>query len=135
MRCPSPAAFGVLPAALLAGAVSAAAEPSFSDMEIDRDTATAEWPFSIDRGELSCVDLGEQSFVFFSEKPRSGDLVAIANRRSVVVSTNPVNWFALYEHRALYAPFDTLEILVKRLAPYEAMGRKLCLDAKAKKEN
>ena len=52
--------------------------------------------------------------------------------RSVVVSTNPIALFASYEDRALYAPYATLEELLRRLAPFEAMGQKLCLDAEDK---
>ncbi|MGE0284541.1 MAG: hypothetical protein AB7P20_28565 [Rhizobiaceae bacterium] len=124
-------------ALLLLGSLPAAANiPSFfPEIEIDRATAQTEWPFSVHRGDLSCVDMGNQRFVFFSEKPATDDLVDIVNRRTVVVSTNPLTWFASFEDRALYAPFKDLETLIKRLAPYEAMGTKLCLDAKAKKEN
>jgi len=115
---------------------AAATLPSFfPEIEIDRASARTEWPFSVDRGVLSCIDIGDQRFVFFSEKPASDDFTAIVNRRTVVVSTNPMTWFASFEDRALYAPFRDLETLIKRLAPYEAMGTKLCLDAKAKKEN
>ena len=115
---------------------AAANIPSFfPEIEIDRASALAEWPFSVDRGDLSCIDMGSQWFVFFSEKPATDDLAGIVNRRTVVVSTNPLTYFASFEDRALYAPFKDLETLIKRLAPYAAMGTKLCLDAKAKKEN
>ena len=107
----------------------------FPEIEIDRASAKTEWPFTIDRGDLSCIELGKQRFVFFSEKPASGDIDDIVKRRTVVVSTNPMTWFASFEDRALYAPFKDLETLIKRLAPYEAMGTQLCEDAKAKKEN
>jgi len=124
-------------ALLFVGSIEVSANiPSFfPEIEIDRASARTEWPFSVDRGDLSCIDLGSQRFVFFSEKPATDDLVGIANRRTVVVSTNPLTYFASFEDRALYAPFKDLETLIKRLAPYEAMGTKLCLDAKAKKEN
>ena len=124
-------------ALLFVGSIEVSANiPSFfPEIEIDRASARTEWPFSVDRGDLSCIDMGNQRFVFFSEKPATDDLVGIANRRTVVVSTNPLTYFASFEDRALYAPFKDLETLIKRLAPYEAMGTKLCLDAKAKKEN
>jgi hypothetical protein len=126
-----------MPLAVALGSLPAAAAiPSFfPEIEIDRASAQTEWPFSVDRGDLSCVEMGKQRFVFFSEEPASAELADIANRRTVVVSTNPVTWFASFEDRALYAPFEDLETLIKRLAPYEAMGTKLCLDAKAQKEN
>ena len=126
-----------VPFALIISVLPAAANiPSFfPEIEIDRASAQTEWPFSVDRGDLSCIDLGSQRFVFFSEKPATDDLAGIVDRRTVVVSTNPLTYFASFEDRALYAPFKDLETLVKRLAPYEAMGTKLCLDAKAKKEN
>ena len=126
-----------VPLALLVGASPAAAEvPSFfPEIEIARSSATSEWPFSVDRGDLTCVEMGNQRFVFFAEKPATDDLAGIVNRRTVVVSTNPLTFFASFEDRALYAPFKDLETLIKRLAPYETMGLDLCIEAKAKKAN
>ena len=49
--------------------------------------------------------------------------------RMVVVSANPLALLASFEDRALYLPFDTLETLVGRLAPFEEMGLALCDEA------
>jgi len=110
--------------------------PSFiPEVEIARATVEHEWPFTVERGDLACLEISNQRFVFFSEKPKSEELADIVERRTVIVSTNPLSLFVSYEDRALYAPFKDMETLIKRLAPYEAMGTKLCDDAKAKKEN
>ena len=66
--------------------------------------------------------MGNQRFVFFSEKPATDNLAGIVNRRTVVVSTNPLTYFASFDDRALYLPFRDLETLIKRLAPYETIG-------------
>lgn len=122
---------------LLAWPMAARSEilPFFPEIEIDKATVSHEWPFSVDRGDLTCVEMGSQRFVFFSEKPATDDLVDIVNRRTVVVSTNPLTYFVSFEDRALYLPFKDLETLIKRLAPYETMGLNLCVEAKAKKAN
>ena len=63
-----------------------------------------------------------------------GEIGSMKLPRSVVVTTNPLAFLATVEDRELYAPYDTLETLIRRLAPFEAMGRKLCAeDAQQKK--
>ena len=124
-------------AAILAGAQPSQAEVRifFPEMEIGRATAQHEWPFSVETGRLSCIEMGNQRFVFFTEPPKDDELASVVEARMVVVSTNPLTYFASFEDRTLYAPFADLETLIKRLAPYEVMGRNLCIAAKAKKEN
>lgn len=109
------------------------AASTFPEIVITRSEAQTEWPFSVDQGELSCVNYGQGAFVFFSEiLPDDVDNAPGPMKlpRMVVVSANPMALFASIEDRALYAPFDTLEALIKRLAPYETMGRELCAQQK-----
>lgn len=120
----------------LFAAISAGAWPtaafSFPEMAISRAGAKHEWPFSVDEGTLVCVAVAGQRVVLFSEPWRDDVPQEFGNMtlpRSVVVSANPIALFASYEDRALYLPFDSLETLIRRLAPFEAIGRRLCDEA------
>lgn len=124
-------------ALLLAGALAcqqgpahAASDLSVSpEMPIDRATSTHEWPFSIDRGTLSCVAMDGQRVVIFSEPWPDvpiEQLDVMNPPRSVIVSANVLLLLASVEDRSLYLPFDSLETLIRRLAPFETMGGALC---------
>ena len=118
----------LLGAGLLLG--SGAAALGFPEMEIGRGDTEHEWPFSVERGTLTCVAVQGQETVLFSEPWRTDVPQEPGNMtppRSVVVSANPFALMASLEDRALYLPFDSLETLIRRLAPFETMGRsKLC---------
>ncbi len=108
---------------------SGAAALAFPEMEIGRGDTDHEWPFSVERGKLTCVAVQGQETVLFSEPWRTDVPQELGNMtlpRSVVVSTNPFALMASLEDRALYLPFDSIETLIKRLAPFETIGRKLC---------
>ena len=107
----------------------AAVALTFPEMEIARGDTAHEWPFSVERGTLVCVAMQGQRTVLFSEPWRTDVPQVPGNMtppRSVVVSTNPFALIVSVEDRALYLPFDSLETLIRRLAPFEAMGRELC---------
>jgi hypothetical protein len=102
---------------------------SFPKVEIAKADSVHEWPFSVERGDLTCVAMGGQKVVIFSEPWRTDVPQEFGNMtppRSVIMSTNPLALFASLEDRALYAPFDSLETLIRRLAPFETMGLALC---------
>jgi hypothetical protein len=102
---------------------------SFPKVEIGKADSEFEWPFSVERGDLTCVAMGGQKVVIFSEPWRTDVPQEFGNMtppRSVIVSTNPLALLASLEDRALYAPFDSLETLIRRLAPFETMGLALC---------
>lgn len=87
------------------------------------------WPFSIDTGEMTCVEYAGSRTVFFSEvmaRPDFSSDTPFKLPRSVIVTTNPWALLATVENRELYLPFDSLETLIRRLAPFEAFGTKLC---------
>lgn len=114
-------------AAVLAGAGASAS--AFPEMEIARGDVEHEWPFSVDAGTLTCVEIGTQRTVLFSEPWRTDVPQEIGNMtppRSVIVSANPIAILASLEDKDLYLPFDGLETLIVRLAPFEAIGSKLC---------
>jgi hypothetical protein len=105
----------------------------FPEIVIRKAETEHEWAFSIEEGTLTCVQVGADRFVFFGEILTSEEMGEIGNMklpRSVVVTTNPVALLATIEDKELYAPWDSLETLVKRLAPFEATGMKLCEDQK-----
>jgi len=102
---------------------------AFPEIVIRKADTQHEWAFSIDEGTLTCVPLGADRFVFFGEILTPEEMGEIGNMklpRSVAVTTNPIALLATIEDKELYAPWDSLETLVKRLAPFEAMGAKLC---------
>lgn len=122
-------------AAAMAAAIAApipfgaAYADTFPKIVISKAEAKHEWPFSLDEGELTCVKMGQPEYVFFSEiltPEEMGEIGSMKLPRSVVVTANPLAFLATMDNRELYAPFDTLETLIKRLAPYEVMGRALC---------
>lgn len=134
-----------VPALLAAGMATALAAPAgwvnvdsqygglLPEMAIRASNSTHDWPFSVETGTLTCVDIGGQKVVLFSEPWREDVPQEYGNMtlpRSVVVSTNPFALLASIEDRALYRPFDSLETLIVRLAPFEKMGRRLCGEAK-----
>lgn len=127
MNVAAPLALGV---SVLATPALAAMPSFFPEVEISKQEAKTEWPFSVGRGELSCVSFGEGAFVFFSEILNEREESDGKLSRMVVVTANPLALFASFEDRALYAPFDSLETLITRLAPYETMGRALCAQQK-----
>lgn len=114
-------------AAMLSGVGASAG--SFPQTPIARGDVEHEWPFSVDSGTLTCVEFGNQRTVLFSEPWRTDVPQEIGNMtlpRSVVVSANPLAILASLEDKDLYLPFDDLQTLIRRLAPFETMGRKLC---------
>jgi hypothetical protein len=125
-------------AAMIAAAGPAMAEGGFrfsEDLVIRRHETAHEWPFSVDEGELNCIAVDGQKFVFFAEMlapEKQGGFGSMVLPRRVVVSANPVALLASLEDRALYAPYEGLETLIKRLAPFERMGRALCDKAEGK---
>lgn len=109
--------------------VPVASVAMFPEIVIRRAEIEHEWAFSIDEGTLTCVQMGADRFVFFGEILTDEEMGEIGNMtlpRSVVVTTNPMALLASIEDKALYAPWDSLETLLRRLQPFESMGRKLC---------
>lgn len=75
-----------------AGTPSAHAFDGFPQMEIDRTTIDADWPFAVDRGTLTCVALTTPDIVIFAEPWRDDVPQELGNMtppRSVIVSAIP----------------------------------------------
>lgn len=101
----------------------------FPEITIRKGETAHEWPFSVDEGKLTCVEYGGRQTVIFTEPWRRDVPQEFGNMtlpRSVIVSVDPFALLASREDRDLYLPFDSLETLIKRLAPFETMGRALC---------
>lgn len=95
---------------------------------ISRSGNEAEWPFSVASGLLACVWSGGRMVVSFIETPDDPDDEHDAPPgRHVVVSANPFELtFLNISSRDLFLPADTVETLIKRVAPFEALGQRLC---------
>ena len=122
----------VLPLAFSGESLPRAAVPAaFGAVEtiIRRDETEHEWPFALPEGELVCLEMEGTKYVFFQEilSPEAmGTYGDMTLPRSVAVSANPLAYFATWEDRELILPFDSLETLVRRMAPFERMGWALC---------
>jgi len=102
---------------------------TFPEIVIRKGETEHEWPFSIGEGHLTCIEMQGQRYVFFAEILTAEEMGTFGNMRlprSVVVTANPMAYFATIEDSELYASWDSLETLIKRLAPYERMGWELC---------
>lgn len=118
----------------LVGELTVMPEPvsTFPEVVIRKGETEHEWAFSIDEGTLTCIGMNGEGYVFFAEILTDEEMGEFGNMklpRSVVVTTNPLAFLATVENRELYLPYDSLETLIRRLAPFETMGRKLCDDA------
>ncbi|MCA0317009.1 MAG: hypothetical protein LCH88_02965 [Proteobacteria bacterium] len=95
---------------------------------ISRSDNETEWPFSVASGLLACVWSGGRKVVSFIETPDAPDDEHEAPPgRHVVVSANPFELtFLNISSRDLFLPADTVETLIRRVAPFEALGQRLC---------
>ncbi len=95
---------------------------------ISRSDNEAEWPFSVASGLLACVWSGGRKVVSFIETPDDSDDEHEATPgRHVIVSANPFELtFLNISSRDLFLPADTVETLIRRVAPFEALGQRLC---------
>lgn len=90
---------------------------------ITRSGNERDWPFVIDSGYLACVWSAGQKVVMFVEKPPVGD----SEPDLVFVTTNPFELTMMnIPGRHLIAPADSLEELIRRMAPFHELGRRLC---------
>lgn len=93
--------------------------------DINRAAHEGDWPFSVSSGYLGCVWSAGRKTVSFVEKPSASD--AAPDPRIVVVTTDPFQLTLLnIANRDLFAPADSVETLIKRVAPFETLGEKLC---------
>ena len=94
---------------------------------ITRTDNEREWPFTVDEGNLTCVwSIGEKLVFFFEGHPH-GDSEEDFEARGVIISVNPLELtIGNIANRALFAPVTDVADLVRRVAPYAEIGRRLC---------
>lgn len=94
--------------------------------DISRAAYEDDWPFSVSSGYLGCVWSAGKRTVSFVEKPEPSD-GDVKDPRVVIVTTDPFQLTLLnMANRDLFAPADSVETLIKRVAPFELLGEKLC---------
>ncbi|TPM32979.1 hypothetical protein FKO01_21955 [Mesorhizobium sp. B2-3-3] len=86
------------------------------------------WPFSIDEGMLACVwSAGQKVVMFFEGRPHGLDEDEDFKPVGVIVTTDPIQLtLGNMANRALFRPAASVEERLKLVAPFMAMGQKLC---------
>lgn len=88
----------------------------------------AGWPFSVDKGMLTCVWGGGQKVVmFFEDRPKGLDEDEDFKPRGVIVTTDPMQLtLGNMANRALFRDSADVEERLRLVAPFVSMGQKLC---------
>ncbi|RWE37832.1 MAG: hypothetical protein EOS78_14830 [Mesorhizobium sp.] len=88
----------------------------------------AGWPFSDDEGTLTCVWSGGQKVVmFFEGRPHGLDEDEDFEPRGVIVTTDPLQLtLGNMANRDLFRAAASVEERLRLVAPFMAMGQKLC---------
>lgn len=95
---------------------------------IEREARETEWPFSVERGTLACGWAAGQKIALFIEAAEEDRFDGrMEHPRRLILSVNPFD-LAVQNlgFRDLFAPFDSLEQLIRRVAPYVTTARRLC---------
>ena len=95
---------------------------------ISRAGNEANWPFSVDDGILACVWSGGQKVVMFLENmPSDQDEDDTFEPRRVIVTTDPMQLtIGNMAYRDLFRPAASVEERIRLVAPFAAMGQRLC---------
>lgn len=102
--------------------------PSVEDVRQQRIARTDnehDWPFAVDEAYLSCVYVMGEPTVYMTWLPDGATDADEA--RTVVVSTDPLDLMIVnIGSNDLFAPFADAGELIRRLAPFESLGHRLC---------
>lgn len=91
---------------------------------IERTDNETGWPFSVDKGHLTCVWSGGTPVVMFFATDAEAEE---AEPRGVFLSANPLELtLGNIATRDLFAPAATVEERLLAVAPFIDMGRRLC---------
>ena len=95
---------------------------------ISREDHETDWPFSVDDGTLTCVwSAGQRVVMFFEDRPKDLDQDKPFQPRGVIVTTDPMQLtVGNMANRALFKPSASVEERMRLVAPYAALGRRLC---------
>lgn len=127
---------GIAMAAALGLTLAAADERSFffipgvEDFRmqaIARTEREREWPFSVESGYLLCAWVMGQKVVYFVEELPQDQRDDDVDPRIIPVAADPLALIVgSIGSRDLLAPYDSLEQLIRRIAPFERTGLRLC---------
>ncbi|WP_421864885.1 hypothetical protein [Parvibaculum sp.] len=128
---PFAATLAVAAPLVLAGEQSLFHLPSEEDVRlqpITRADNEADWPFTVDAGQIACVWSGGQKVAMFLERrPDALEDHEEFTPRSVMLSVNPFELTVMnIGNRGLLAHADSVETLIKRIAPYVTVAQRLC---------
>ncbi len=129
--------------ALLVVTLMGAAAPAFADersffyMPNDEDFRhqtiakgpnEQKWPFTETSGQIACAwIMGAQAVYFIPESEIEGVAAEDENYRVLIISTNVIEMMiSNAAQRDLLLPMPSFEEQIKRIAPYYAIGLKLC---------
>jgi hypothetical protein len=100
----------------------------FRHQMISKGPNEEKWPFAETSGQIACAwILGSQAVYFIPESEVEGPLAEDDNYRVLIVSTNVLEMMiSNAAQRDLLLPMANLEEQIKRIAPYYALGLKLC---------
>ena len=95
---------------------------------ISREDRETDWPFSVDSGSLACVWSGGQKVVmFFEGRPKDLGEDEPFHPRGVLVTTDPMQLtLGNMANRALFKPSASVEERMRLVAPFAALGQRLC---------
>ena len=100
----------------------------FRHQNIAKGPNEQKWPFAETSGQIACAwILGAQAVYFIPESEIEGEAAEDDNYRVLIVSTNVIEMMiSNAAQRDLLLPMASLEEQIKRIAPYYALGLKLC---------
>jgi hypothetical protein len=95
---------------------------------VTRNGGEKDWPFSVEAGQLACVwSIGQRQVFFLEGRPASLDADTEFSPRMVILSIDPFQLtFGNMASRSLFAPMADVADLVRRVAPFIAIGERLC---------
>ncbi|WP_192255507.1 hypothetical protein [Mesorhizobium silamurunense] len=95
---------------------------------ISRADHETDWPFSVGEGMLACVWSGGRKVVmFFENRPKDLGEGEPFHPRGVIVTTDPMQLtLGNMANRALLKPSASVEERMRLVAPFAALGQRLC---------
>ena len=100
----------------------------FRHQSIAKGPNEEKWPFAEKSGQIACAwIMGAQAVYFIPESEIEGPASEDDDYRILIVSTNPLEMMiSNAANRDLLLPMQSPEEQIKRMAPYYALGLKLC---------
>ncbi|TYR30221.1 hypothetical protein FY036_20290 [Mesorhizobium microcysteis] len=100
-------------------------QEAYRFQRIERTDNEREWPFAASSGYLICAWVTGARAVYFGEP--SADAEQENFDRILLVSTDPFDLMIVNAGKAdAFQPYESIEQLLLRLAPFVNLGRRLC---------